>query len=428
MSIRVLHIADIHHCQRHLRWVDLAMAHAVDTGIAQVCDLAIIAGDSFDSAMSTHEPAFAAFVRQVVRLAAAMPVVVLQGTHSHDRPGSLDVFKAIPAAHQIIVADTLDVYTLAGVKIFTLPSLNKAEAGIMSEGAKHWTAKTLARIGVSAKDARSLSYPTILVTHGTVTGCTTESGYAMVSPDHEFSIEALAAADCDAVMLGHIHRHQSWPNVRTPSGALTTIAYPGSLARLVHGHMDPVGFLIWTLDHGKPGTFEFCESPSRQLLEIDFPGLPDMDEIRHIAAQAGPDDAVRVRWTVDEEHAAAVDKQAIRDLFAGVDSLKLEPRVLPVQRVRAAGIGRAVTLADKLRLWVDTTGSMESMPRLLDRLEMVQSMDTDRIVSSVVDSDQAEDQADDQADADRKAAYADLRAKLPMSFGDIKQIDHPYFK
>jgi exonuclease SbcD len=206
----------------------------------------------------------------------------------------------------------------------------------------------------------------------------------MVSPDLEFSAENLAAADCDAVMLGHIHRHQSWSNVRTPSGALTTIAYPGSLARLVHGHMDPVGFLIWDLEPGKPGTFTFHESPSRQLLEIDFPGLPDMDEIRHIAAKAGPDDAVRIRWTVDEEHAAAVDKQAIRDLFVGVDSLKLEPRVLPVQRVRAAGIGRAVTLADKLRHWAETTGSMEAMPRLLDRLEMVQAEDPEKIIGRIV--------------------------------------------
>jgi len=378
--IRVLHIADIHYCPKHFKWVDLAMTHAVDTGIAEGCDLAIIAGDSFDHAIGTHEPAFSAFVRQVVRLASVMPVVVLQGTHSHDRPGTLDVLKAIPAQHQIIVADTLDVHTLAGVKIYSMPSLNKAEAGIMAEGAKHWTVKTLASLGTDSVEQRSLAYPTILVTHGTVTGCTTESGYAMVSPDHEFSVEALASADCDAVMLGHIHRHQSWPNVRTPSGAMTTIAYPGSLARLVHGHMEPVGFLIWTLKHGYSATFEFHESPSRQLLEIDFPGLPDMDEIRHIAAQAGPDDAVRVRWTVDEEHAAAVDKQAIRDLFAGVDSLKLEPRVLPVQRVRAAGIGRAVTLADKLRHWGETTGSMEALPKLLDRLDMVQAEDPEKIV------------------------------------------------
>lgn len=381
--MKVLHIADVHYCPKHFKWADLAMTNAVDTGMAQGCDLAIIAGDSFDHGLSTHEPAFTAYVRQVVRLAGAMPVLVLQGTHSHDRPGSLDVLKAIPTPNQIIVADWTDSISVKGVLVSTLPSLNKAEAGIMAEGAKHWTAKELAKIGGVAAGARADGIPTILVTHGTVTGCTTESGYAMVSPDHEFSVENLASADCDAVMLGHIHRHQSWKNVRTPSGALTTIAYPGSLARLVHGHMEPVGFLIWELTAEQPGTFTFHESPSRQLLEIDFPGLPDMDEIRHIAAQAGPDDAVRVRWTVDEEHAAAVDKQTIRDLFAGVDSLKLEPRVLPVQRVRAAGIGRAVTLADKLQHWAATTGSMEVLPRLLDRLEMVQAEDPEKIVGRI---------------------------------------------
>jgi DNA repair protein SbcD/Mre11 len=381
--IRVLHLADIHYCPKHFKWVDRAMTYAVDTGVAQGCDLAIIAGDSFDHAMGTHEPAFAAFVRQVVRLSGAMPVVVLQGTHSHDRPGSLDVLKAIPTPHEIIVADTLGVHTVNSVKVATLPSLNKAEAGIMADGAKNWTAKTLSALSVAITEQRGQGYPTILVTHGTVTGCTTESGYAMVSPDHEFSVEALASADCDAVMLGHIHRHQSWKNVLTPTGAKTTIAYPGSLARLVHGHMEPVGFLIWELTAGQPGTFTFHESPSRQLLEIDFPGMPDMDEIRHIAAHAGTDDAVRVRWTVDEEHAAAVDKQAIRDLFAGVDSLKLEPRVLPVQRVRAAGIGRAVTVADKLRHWGETTGSMEALPRLLDRLEMVKAEDPEKIVGRI---------------------------------------------
>jgi exonuclease SbcD len=267
------------------------------------------------------------------------------------------------------------------VKVWTLPSLNKAEAGIMSEGAKHWTAKTLAKIGAAAKDARSLSYPTILVTHGTVTGCTTESGYAMVSPDHEFSVDALASADCDAVMLGHIHRHQSWPNVRTPSGALTTIAYPGSLARLVHGHMEPVGFLIWTLDYGKPATFAFHESPSRQLLEIDFPGLPDMDEIRRIAAQAGPDDAVRVRWICDEEFASSVNKQAIRDLFVGVDSLRLEPRILPVQRqIRGEGISHATTLTEKLKIWCKATASEDVYPRLAERLGLIQSIDIEKVI------------------------------------------------
>ena len=386
MTVRVLHLADIHYGPRHLAWIDRAMAHAVDTGIGVGCNLAIIAGDSFDCALNAHEPAFSAYVRQVVRLAKHMPVLVLQGTHSHDRPGSLDVLKALPTTHPIIVADTMDTYPLAGARVCALPSLNKADPDIMAMGANAWTAAALAVIGEASAESRVSGIPTILVTHGTVVGCSTESGYAMISPDHEFSPEVLARADCDAVMLGHIHAHQSWPNVRPPSGGSTTIAYPGSLARLVHGHHDPVGFLIWDIDPGR-ACFTFYESPAQRFIERTFTGPPDMDQLRALAEQAGPDDAVRIRWEIDEEHAAGVDKAMIRALFAGANSIKLEPRVLPVQRVRAAGIGKAMTLADKLRYWAETTGSTSALERLTDRLEMLLSMDPDGIVTMIVDQE-----------------------------------------
>lgn len=382
---RILHLADLHYGPKHLAWIERAMGHAVATAIAEPCDLAVIAGDSFDTAIAAHEPAFTAYVRQVMALAERMPVVVLQGTHSHDRPGSLDVLKAIPSPHTIIVADQPEAVYVAGVRVCCLPSLNKADPAIMAEGANAWSARTLAELGSENASLRAQGVPSVLVTHGTVTGCTTESGYALVSPDHEFSLEALAAADCEAVLLGHIHRHQSWPNVRTPSGGLTTIAYPGSLARLVHGHHEPVGFLIWTLEPGQPAAFAFHESPARQLLEIAFDGPPDMDDLRALAATVQPDDAVRVRYTIDEEHVASVDKALIRELFAGAETIKIEPRVLPIQRVRAAGIGQARTLADKLRHWCDTTGSAAAFTRLCERLEALQTRDPGAIVASLVD-------------------------------------------
>jgi exonuclease SbcD len=204
----------------------------------------------------------------------------------------------------------------------------------------------------------------------------------MVSPDHEFSGGNLAAADADAVFLGHIHRHQSWPDVLTPSGARTTIAYPGSLARLVHGHLEPVGFLIWTIEPGS-ARFMFHESPARQLVEIAFDGPPDLDELRTLAADIGPDDAVRIRWSIDEEHVASVNKALIREIFAAAETVKLEPRVLPVQRIRAAGIGQARTLAERIRVWCEVTGSMPAADRLTARLERLQSADPEAIVRGI---------------------------------------------
>lgn len=382
--MKICHVGDLHVCQKHQLWTIRALANAIDTAIAQQCDLAVIAGDSFDAAIHAHEPAFVEFVEEIVRLADAMPIVLIYGTQSHDRPGSLDVLRTIPTQHMIDVVAHPTQLDIAGCRVSALPGLNKADPGIMAQGANAWAREVMASFASGNVRARADGMPSIFVTHGTVTGCTTESGYAMVSPDHEFDLEALASADADAVMLGHIHRHQAWHGVRTPSGATTEIAYSGSLARLVHGHLDPVGFLIWDLEPGKPASFAFHASPSRQLVEISFAGPPDIDELRAMAATVGPEDAVRIRWEIDEEHAAGVDRALIRELFAGAETLKLEPRVLPIQRVRAAGIGRAMTLADKLEYWCDTTGSQEALTRLRERLGMIQLDDPEHIAAQIV--------------------------------------------
>lgn len=380
--MKVFHTGDIHMCAKHREWVNRAMEHATDSAISQKCDIAVIAGDSFDHAINAHEPAFADFVGHVVRLSNYMPVVLLYGTASHDRPGCLDAFKLMPSRHAIHVIDKPTQFELCGAMVSALPSLNKAE---IEEGcsARDWTSKQLASFAPSNIAARANGQPTFLITHGTINGSTTESRYALVSPDHEMDVQALANADADAVMINHIHAHQSWPNVLTPSGARTTIAYSGSIARLVHGHHNPVGFLIWNIEPGK-ARFTFHPTPARQLLEITFDGPPNMAELRELARTVTPDDAVRIRWSVDEEHVTAIDKAAIRELFAGAETLKLEGRVLPVQRTRAGGIGQALTLADKLSIWAKATGS-DGIERLLERLELVQGHDPERIVSRIVD-------------------------------------------
>jgi exonuclease SbcD len=157
---------------------------------------------------------------------------------------------------------------------------------------------------------------------------------------------------------------------------------------LVHGHHDPVGFLVWDMEPGKAG-FTFHASPARQLLEISFDGTPDLDDLRELAAQVQPDDAVRIRWMVDEEHAASIDKAFIRELFANAESIKLEARVLPVQRVRASGIGKALSLADKLSVWAESTDSKDALERLLPRLEWLQTAEPEQIAARLTEEPQA---------------------------------------
>ena len=392
--IRIAHAADIHYCPKHLKWVDLAFSSFVSDAITKGCDAAVIAGDSFDSSMGIHEPAVSAYIKQVVRLASAMPTLILQGTYSHDRLGCLDVLKQVPTSYPIYIADKpvqvllqagewyqggeITANTIAdGDALFScLPSLNKADPKIMASGAKAAVSALAEQWAPNNEAARAAGIATALVSHGTVNGCATESGYAMVSPDHEFDASVLYAFGADAVMLGHIHAFQSW------SDGAQTIAYPGSVARLVHGDHNPKGYLNWKIAAGKPD-FDFFELPSRQLLEIDYDGPPDIEELTTLAASADDNTYVRIRWSIDQEHAHSVDKQAIRALFEHAAECKLEGVVNPVQSVRAEGIGKAMTLTEKLGYYAATTGDEAALPELEMRLGMLQSMDVDQIVKKI---------------------------------------------
>jgi DNA repair protein SbcD/Mre11 len=379
-DMRIFHTGDIHVCTKHRYWVIKALKYAIDTAISEGCTLAVLPGDLFDGAINAHEPAFAEFVEQMIRLGSHMEVAAMYGTLSHDRTGSLDFLRALPTRFPIHVIDRpAQIMTKAGVLVSALPGLNKADPEIQSVGAKAWARGVLEGF---AEQNRATTSPALLMVHGDITGATTESQWALVSPDHELDLESLASAEADAVCANHIHKMQAWPNVRTPSGATTTIAYSGSLARLVHGHLEPVGFLIWDVEPGR-ADFRFFESPARKLVQIDFPGPPDLGELRAIADTVGPDDAVRIRWTVDAEHATQIDKGAIRAMFASAESIQIEPTVLPIQRVRAEGIGKAMTLADKLCLWAETTGSEHALSDMTDRLAMLAAMDPEAIVAEI---------------------------------------------
>ena len=64
---------------------------------------------------------------------------------------------------------------------------------------------------------------------------------------------------------------------------------------------------------------------------------------------------VRVRWTVTDEDRHEVDRRAIERLLECAAETKLEGRIVPVVRTRAAGISQLAHLADKLRVWAQVT-------------------------------------------------------------------------
>jgi exonuclease SbcD len=410
--MKIAHLSDVHYCEKYLGEADQCMEFAVEHLFRDSPDLIVLSGDLFDHRLDQNSRAFIAAVRRVSELGGLAPVLILQGTFSHDAPGALDVFRHVDSSYPIHVADRIrqvlwhtagsgrfvesdgwafddELERAAGqdnsgdVLISCLPSINKGAvaAAVGAENAAEATgehvANLLAAWAENHRKARAAGIPTIVVSHGTVSESVTEHGVPMAGLDHEFTTGSLFAAWADAVMLGHIHKHQYWQRESVAEGR-QVIAYPGSLGRLHFGEVDPKGFILWDIKPGAP-RFQFIATPAKRLVEVSFPGTPDMDELRKVAAEAAGAH-VRVRWTVDEEHRASIDKDAIAAMFTTAAAVKLEGTIAPVQRQRAAGIGQAATVADKLARWCEIT---ESAPEpLLERLVLVESQSADVIVEA----------------------------------------------
>jgi exonuclease SbcD len=153
------------------------------------------------------------------------------------------------------------------------------------------------------------------------------------------------------------------------------------------GEIDPKGFLIWNL-RPDGADFQFIETPAKRLLQIDFPGLPDMAELEHQAVNA-EGAHVRIRYSVDIEYRASIDKEAIRALFKDAADLHIEGHVNQIQRSRSEGMNRAPSLADKLSKWADVTQTEK--PPLLERLSSLETYEPEKIVAMIL-NDKAEKQ------------------------------------
>jgi len=400
MDIRIAHFSDLHYAPETLFEVDRCFSYAVDAAIDRGVDAAVISGDATDHAQNLHSPAVDALARQVRRLADHCPVLILQGTFSHEPPGTLNIFRHFGGRYPVHVADRLQQVALcedrwlvsdawrfdrlpSGTRalVSALPTVNKAvvaaATGATTAGEEigNQLSTLLRGYGAVNDSARELGIPTIGVAHGTVHGSVNENGVPMAGNDHEFTTGALFAAHASAFMLGHIHLHQAWES------AGRMIAYAGSPARLHYGEEGDKGFLIWTV--GAEGScFERIVTPARRTIDFCFDGAPDPASIRERLGALDVEGAfVRIRWQVSEADRDQVDRAALLAALPGAAQVKLEGRVLPVQVARMAGISR-MGLRERIAAWADSAG--EPPGPLLSCLDRLERLDTEAIAHKIL--------------------------------------------
>ena len=377
--IRIAHFSDLHYGTKTRVEADRCFGAAIDRAITLGAQVAVLSGDATDHALDLHAPAAERLFAQVRRLADHCPVLMLQGTFSHEPPGTLAIFRLLGGRHPVHVADRIgqvaltakgqwitssgwcfDVVPVGTEALFScVPTVNKAivaatvDATDAAQAVGEQLAFLLQGYAPINRTARSQGVPTIGVSHGTVFGCLSEHGVPMAGFDHEFTTGALFAAEAQAFMLGHIHRHQAW--TRESTAGRQGIAYPGSIGCFHYGEEGEKGFLLWEVGADQ-ADFRLESTPSRRTIDIVFAGKPDLDRLRAAVEQQTIAGAfVRLRWTVAEEDRHEVDRAAILGLLEGAAETKLEGRIVPVVRARAAGISQLATLADKVRVWAQVT-------------------------------------------------------------------------
>lgn len=413
MKLRVAQLSDIHYSDKHLEEVGRCMEFAVESAIKESCGLAMITGDLFDHKLDAHSPALHHCLSQVERLLNVMPVVILQGTFSHDVPGTLDVFNTISRVYPLHVAtrpsqvvlslsyypestiflcheniineQDIAIYTQSGpiakVLLTLFPPVHKGDIAASSDinnvndAAGEYVSKFMMASAAPNLKFRDLEYLSILASHGTVNGCTTEHGVPMHGNDHEFTVGSLFASEADAIMLGHIHKYQFW----NKDGR--TIAYAGSLGCLHYGEVDPKGFVIWEIEPGKSKPF-LVQTPAKRLMDIEFEGEPDLDEL----AKKGKTAAgmhVRIRYCVDEDRRHLFDIKAIKLLFESAAEVKIEVSVSAIVRTRSQGITRKSSVHEKIDMWSKTVEVEDSM-YLKDRLNLLMTHHPDVILEKIL--------------------------------------------
>ena len=201
--------------------------------------------------------------------------------------------------------------------------------------------------------------PMILAAHLSVDTATTGAGDRMMMLGGEWTMDAreLDALGFDAVLLGHIHKHQSIADVETP------MVYSGSLEPVTFAEEgDPKGWVRWEFPVGGVGLVgpadTFVPVKNRHMItydEVDCGPWTDLLETiwqQPLGSHAGMIVRVRVPGTM----APQVTRIKRRLLELGAFSVQVE--VVPVEHVRR----REVTVAHSMDLGEAMAAWMEQVP------------------------------------------------------------------
>lgn len=341
--------------------------------------LMLCAGDVFERTSTPAERNAA--IEVFAAWAYRFPVVVVYG--NHDRPGDLDYLGRLKTEHAISVVDRPLVVCpfkkVDELSVACLPWPRKAWlAGKLKAGQDvNQVATEAMRVildGFAAKWRGSTGLK-LLLGHVEIGKAIMDSGQPMTGlADIELSVEELVNTGADYCALGHIHQRQSWGMEGTE------ICYAGSPRQTTFGQEVGKGYAL--IDFSDPASpppiVNLVDAPGRELHTITARWDGECLNSDTWDEECLKGHAVRLTYHVDAANSGQAAAEAAtakeRLLKLGVHSVKLDPRVANVHRVRSELIREAKTHSDRVRAYWGALG--EEPARAEPILEKLNELET----------------------------------------------------
>jgi exonuclease SbcD len=358
--VRIAHLADIHLTSRHndaqetldeqverLLWIG-------DDAVKNGAEAILVAGDFFDRAHGSTPAERNAAIDVVVRWALRLPVVIVTG--NHDAPGDLYFLAELSVDKSVRVFDRPNcIHGACGIVCLPWPRKANlvAQMGRVDRNEIDNVARAAVQAILGGFRARfdGSNEPRILLAHaelGAAYGGThdyDDPGQPMVGRcDIELSAGDLLDTGADAILLGHIHRHQVI-NER--------IVYAGSVRQTTFGEDARKGYCLIDVERGEHPVIEHRVAPGRKLVTVEAEYLVEGIMVDKTPDQIPADAIVRVSYDVSESERGAAAEALAQYANVALEgrAVKFNPRVKAPSRVRSKEMSVATSNTERLEAW-----------------------------------------------------------------------------
>lgn len=359
---------DLHFCAGYDEEIAASMKQIMEAAARHRVDLIAIAGDIFER---HSDPAGRNIAAHWIQALANMAgVMIIKG--NHDVPGDLRIFELLKSQHKIWVYEEPSTVIFSRVEgemvaVIAFPWLTKANwQALHPEASKEFGDHTVSQLALKWLRNEVVLHPAdkhVFIGHVMINGARAQNHQKLIGEGVTFGSYDLPEAGFFAGIFGHIHLRQQFEN--------PNFFYNGSVAALDYGEEPEKFFSI--LDTQKTVdavTFIPLQVVDRYSIDAKWENA-----ILDINFHPGRVKGARVRVVLEyaEGEDLAMGERTVQEAFDGLEplELKITPQVRPRDAVRAASLAKAQTMADKLRVLWEATGSeldQETKDDMLEKL------------------------------------------------------------